>query len=97
MPDTNTSFDFTVTDGDSDTTYTPWTDGWAVGFKCERNGEVEYVYLNPSGGSDDNVPTIFPYQGRNGVAGQDDLACDHHFVVFINDDPTTPESTSCTN
>lgn len=80
-----TTFEFTVTDWDPGTTYTPWSDGHAVGFRCERNGEVEYVYLNPSGRSDDQVPTIFPYQGRTGEAGQDGGACDHHFVVFSSD------------
>jgi hypothetical protein len=74
------SFDFTITDADSETTYTPWTDGWAVGFKCERNGKVEYIYLNPSGGSDDGVPTVFAYVGTEGDSSQDQAA--HHYDLF---------------
>lgn len=31
-------------------TFTPWTDGWAVGFRVTRelDDKVEYVLLNPS-------------------------------------------------
>lgn len=33
--------------------FTPWTDGWAIGFKVEADGKpTKYIALNPSGGSD---------------------------------------------
>lgn len=76
-------FDFAVEDPDSGVTYHPWTDGHAIGFKAELpNGEVRFVYLNPSGGSDDGVATVFPYEGAEGDPSQDRGACGHHFVVF---------------
>jgi hypothetical protein len=47
-------------------TYTPWTDGYAVGFKCEQDGKVEYLYLNPSSDSDGGQPNVFVYHGEAG-------------------------------
>lgn len=45
-------FDFTAT-SEEGATFTPWTDGWAVGFKVTAKDQPDrYVYLNPSGGSD---------------------------------------------
>lgn len=77
-------FEFTVTDEDSGVTYEPWTDsargGAGIGFKCTHpNGDVEYIFLNPSLGSDDGVPTVFVYQGIHGDPGRDGAA--HHYVI----------------
>ena len=56
------SFDFTATDEDSGVTYTPWTDGWGIGFIATRpDGAQCRIALNPSGGSDDDVPCVFVY------------------------------------
>lgn len=45
-------------------TYTPWSNGYAVGFKATHNdGRVEYLYLNPSSDTDDGQPNIFIYHG----------------------------------
>lgn len=75
-----TGFDFTVTDPDSGVTYTPWTNGAAVGYRMTSpDGRTEYFYLNPSGGSDDSVPTVFVYQGTEGDPAQD--AALHHYDV----------------
>ncbi len=53
-------------------TYTPWTDGWAIGFHVRHDdGREEYVYLNPSGASDDGQNTVFLYQGSHGDPGKD--------------------------
>ncbi len=49
--------------------YEPWTDGWAVGFRCKApDGRVEYVYLNPSGGNaySDEAGNVFLYHGYEG-------------------------------
>jgi hypothetical protein len=67
-----------VDDPDSGTTYEPWTDGWAVGYRVTfADGRVEYFYLNPSGGSDDNVPNVFVYRGEAGDPGSD--TPQHHY------------------
>jgi hypothetical protein len=61
-----------VNDRDSGVKYVPWSDGSAAGFRCETSdGKVEYVYLNPSGGSDDGVATVFLYWGTAGDPAQD--------------------------
>lgn len=55
-------------------TYTPWTDGWAVGFHVTFDDDrlAEYVYLNPSSESDDGKNTVFVYQGDAGDPGTDE-------------------------
>lgn len=79
------SFDFSVIDSDSGTIYFPWTDGSAVGFKaCHANGDCEFIYLNPSTGSDDAVPNVFVYMGTAGALGEDEPV--HHYVL---NDPAT--------
>ncbi len=67
-------------DDDAGTTYVPWTNGRAVGFKAEHDdGEVEYIYLNPSGGSDDGVPNVFVYIGPVGDPAEDQP--EHHYTL----------------
>jgi hypothetical protein len=79
------SFDFVDTDEDSGATYRPWTDGWAVGFKAEHpDGRVAFIYLNPSGGSDDGVPNVFLYCGPTGDSAQDPPY--HHYDLFDPDE-----------
>jgi hypothetical protein len=54
------------------TAYTPWSDGWAVGFHVRtREGKESYVYLNPSSDSDDGVSTAFLYHGPHGSPALD--------------------------
>jgi hypothetical protein len=47
-----------VRDNDGQVTYEPILGGWVAKFD---DGRVENVYLNPSGGSDDGVATVFLY------------------------------------
>lgn len=72
------NFDFKV--NDEHVTYKPWTDGHAVGFRCEYDdGHVEYIYLNPSvneGGEDS--PNVFLYKGPSGDPGLDSPS--HHYT-----------------
>jgi hypothetical protein len=63
--------------------YEPWTDGWAVGFKViDPWGEVQYVYLNPSGGSDTpgSLPCVFLYIGKHGDPSYD--GAEHFYDLF---------------
>ena len=62
-------------------TFTPWTDGHAVGFKVTRHtdGAESYVYLNPSTDTwsdGDFNPDVFVYTG---VTGHPDSDRSHHF------------------
>ena len=64
----------------ADTIYTPWTDGYAVGFRCERktDGAVGYIYLNPSNNEDggpDDTPCVFVYAGIHGDPSADGAQC----------------------
>lgn len=64
-----------------DVTYTPWTDGYAVGFMCRHDdGRVEYIYLNPSQGDDAGQPNVFVYRGEHGDPSRD-ASC-HFYDVF---------------
>ena len=66
-------------------TYTPWTDGWAVGFRVAHPGsEPEHIYLNPSGGSDDGKPCVFVYNGPEGDPAMDTPYT--HFTFGPQDD-----------
>jgi len=48
-------------------TYTPWTDGYAVGFKYQKaTGETGYIYLNPSSEDSEGEPNVFLYHGPSG-------------------------------
>lgn len=81
-----TAFAFHDRDNDGQVTYYPWTDGWAVGFRAVHDdGRVEYIYLNPSGESDDGVPNVFLYQGTEGDVRQDPAY--HHYDLFLPDYP----------
>lgn len=53
-----------IRDDDGRTTYTPFIGSEGqVGYRCEHdNGDVAYIYLNASGGSDDGVATVLLYQ-----------------------------------
>ncbi len=75
-------------DDDAGIIYTPWSDGRAVGFKATHaGGEVEYIYLNPSDGSDDGVPNVFVYIGPTGDPSQDNAIV--HFEMMEGGDPQT--------
>jgi hypothetical protein len=79
------NYDGPIHDEDSGTLYEPWTNGYAVGFKATRqsDGQVEYIYLNPSGGSDDTVATVFIYQGKGDVV-IDHLPC---YLTLFGSEP----------
>lgn len=62
-------------------TYIPWTDGYAVGYRCEHeDGRVEFIYLNPSSETDDGQPNVFVYHGEHGCPSKDAPA--HFYEVF---------------
>lgn len=67
-----------VRDDDGSVVYQPILGGWMA--EDTRTGEREFIYLNPSGGSDDLIPTVFLYQGPNGDPSQD--AAIVHVVTF---------------
>ena len=59
------NFEFSVTDQSAGITYTPWTDGHAVGFMITYpDGQYRYIYLNPTGDSDGGEPDVFLYMDR---------------------------------
>ena len=68
-----------IVDEGTGTTYEPWTDGYAVGFKVERDGKVEFIYLNPSVDDDAGEPNVFVYQGEYGDPSRDGPV--HHYLV----------------
>jgi hypothetical protein len=63
------------------TVYTPFIhpDGY-VGLRCEREGKVEYLYLNPSDHTGDSTPNVFVYHGTEGDPVFDTPA--HHYLVL---------------
>lgn len=57
-------FDFTITT-DEGYTYRPFTNGHAVGFIATApNGKREFLFLNPSGATDDGFADIAVYHGE---------------------------------
>lgn len=69
------------TDEGAGVTYEPWTNGFAVGFKCSREGQPdEYIYLNPSTDDTNGVPNVFVYQGTHGDPALD--GAEHYYPVF---------------
>lgn len=89
-----TAFDFKV-DTVEGVTFTPWTDGWAIGFKVEAKGmPTRYLYLNPSSdtGLDDQYETnAFIYLGPSGRQ-DDDGPCCH---INIWDRPSDSKCDHC--
>ena len=73
------SFDFAI-DDENGGVWTPWTDGYAVGFKVTVDGKVEYIYLNPSRCDSDGGHNAFLYVGQNGDPVQD--GAEHYYVVL---------------
>jgi hypothetical protein len=70
---------------DEGVTFTPWTDGWAVGFRItrEQDDRVEYLVLNPSGGSDPGEAgrgDVFLYHADD----TDDPVGDGSPVVYVD-------------
>jgi hypothetical protein len=70
-------------------TYTPWTDGWAVGFRVTRTQDdrVEYVVLNPSGGGlNDGEGDVFTYHLDTPLKddGPGDVVAAASPVVYVN-------------
>lgn len=66
-------------------TFTPWTNGFAVGFKVTAVGKpTRYVYLNPSTGNDErdiNETNTFVYLAPED--GLDDTT-NQHSVCFVD-------------
>lgn len=59
--------------------YYPWTDGTAMGFRCEdQHGHVEYLYLNPSSDTDDGKPNVFLYHDETGTYE----GARHHYLIL---------------
>ena len=54
-------FDFTV-ETDQGATYTPWTNGFAVGYKVTDDGKPDrYILLNPSEADTNGEDNVFVY------------------------------------
>ena len=73
-------------DGSPAFTFTPWTDGHAVGFKVTRHADnaVSYAYLNPSQDTRSDgefSPDVFVYVGLHGEPALDD-ACHFYDIRF---------------
>jgi hypothetical protein len=64
-----------IHDPDGHVTYTPFRDDdlGRVGYRVLEEGtnRETFLYLVPSSGSDDGVPTVFVYQGPANDPGQD--------------------------
>ena len=73
--------DTIIHDSDALASYHPHRDpaSGAVGWKAidHKTGRTEYVMLNPSGGSDDGVATVFTYIGETGDPAHDDAIVHH--------------------
>ena len=66
-------------------TYTPWTDGWAIGFLVTTaTGVRELVYLNPSSETSDQRPSVTSYHGP-----PDTDPAEHHTAHHIDLGTTT--------
>lgn len=82
-----------ISDDDAKVTYEPWTDGHAVGFKATNaEGEVRYIYLNPSGGSGDGVANVFLYIGKTGDL--EDAGYATFYDLFTGENPEDKHSSS---
>lgn len=70
--------------------FEPWTDRWAIGFRCVHpDGRVEFVYLNPSSDSDDDVSNVFVYADSIGDPGSGETVT---FVdLFTDNEGATDE------
>jgi hypothetical protein len=74
---------------DEGVTFTPWTNGYAVGFRVTRkqDGRVEYVLLNPSSGHDrpdfDGRGDVFVYHAADVPDGVDPMDDWGSPVVFV--------------
>lgn len=65
-------FAFAVHDVTAGLTFTPWTDGLAVGFKCAGAGRRDqYLYLVPSDGHVGDGGIVSLHRGTSGVPGYD--------------------------
>ena len=79
-----------ITVSEEGVTYSPWTNGWAVGFRVEHpDRPTVYIYLNPSGGCDTSRvgdSCVFLYHGPDGEPGPNDGP-----VCYVNMWDKTPE------
>jgi hypothetical protein len=69
-----------IEDEDAGVVYVPFTgSNGQRGFRCvNKDGRECYIYLNPSGGSDDGEPTVFLYMGDTGEPEND--TPQHYYV-----------------
>ena len=69
----------TAYDADAGVYYEPFIEDGRVGYRVASNrpgmGLETFVYLNPSDGSDDGVPTVFVYQGIENDPALDGSEC----------------------
>ena len=65
--------------------FTPWTDGFSVGYHCataaDAAGGGRLIYLTPSTGSNDGTPTVFLYDDE--VAGGDLVAWFGNPITYL--------------
>jgi hypothetical protein len=80
-PPTQWLRDQTTYDDDAGVYYEPFVKDGRVGYRVASiDGAREtFIYFNPSGGSDDGVPTVFVYQGEDNDPAVDQPE-DHHVV-----------------
>lgn len=77
-------FDFKVKDSGSGVEYTPWTDGYAIGYKIAHpNGDTTYIYLNPSQSEGEGDGNVFVYTGDKGNP-EADLPWHHYNIEAEN-------------
>lgn len=92
MPDynvTGNTTDIAVHDSDAEVSYHFWTNGASLGYEIHfPDNRIEFIYLNPSTGSDDGVPTVFAYQGTKGELGADSPIC--YFDVSDSSPSSSP-------
>ena len=72
------TLDFNFTCDTEGATYTPWTDGWAIGYHVRySDGGQEYIYLNPL--SKDSEENVFVYLGEHGKPALDEAL--YHYTL----------------
>jgi len=72
-----------VHDDDAGVQFTPFiTEDGRVGYECTdtATGKFEFLYFNPSNGSDDGVASVFVYQGTENDPAYDGAV--HHYTVL---------------
>jgi hypothetical protein len=73
-------------DDDGNVIYIPFLHAGRVGYRVvSRTADrpETFIYFNPSGGSDDGVPSVFVYEGTHGDPNFDGAS--HHYNIEFPD------------